>query len=140
MTKEVELIIKSSQTYDSHEDNDLEIKTAGEYYYRNHCHYILYEEQLEGFGQPVKNLLKLWEDRLEMTKKGPVNTSMVFEKGQFAKVNYQTPFGQMVLGIRTKALGVIISEKSIHVRIEYALEAEERHLADCRIRIRIHEK
>ncbi len=137
MTKEVELTIKGFQKYDTHEDNDLQTSTKGEYYYRNGSHYVLYEEHTEGFAETTKSMLKLKDGVLEMTRKGLVNTSMVFEKDKETVSRYKTPFGEMLLGIRTKDLRVIEAEDAIRAQVEYALEAEGRHMAECRIEIQI---
>jgi len=137
MTKEVELTIKGFQKYDTHEDNDLRTCTRGEYYYRNGGHYILYEEHTEGFQESTRSMLKLKDGILEMTRKGLVNASMVFEKGKETVSRYKTPLGEMHLGIRTKELRVTEAEDVIQVKVVYALEAEGRHMSDCRIEILI---
>ena len=102
MTKEVELSIKGSQKYDTHEDNDLETRVVAEYYCRNHCHYVLYEELAEGFNQTTKSMLKLREDCLEMTRKGLVNTTMVFAKGKETVTLIKLHLGKCFWGFRRK--------------------------------------
>ncbi len=140
MTKEVELIIKGIQKYDTHEDSDLETKVDAEYYFRNNCHYILYEEQAEGFSQPTKSMLKLREGCLEMTRKGLVNTAMVFDRSKETVSHYKTPFGELLLGICTKSLKIQESDDVILAEVRYALTAEGRHMADCKINILISPK
>ena len=135
MTKEVEVTISGSQKYATHEDNDLKTIAKGEYYYRNGWHYVLYEERAEGFTEATKSMLKLKEGVLEMTKKGLINTSMVFERGRDTMSRYKTPFGEMQLGIRTKDLCVIEAENEIRAKVSYDLEAEGRHMAECVIEI-----
>ena len=137
MTKEVEVIISGIQKYETHQDDDLKTKAKGEYYFRNGSHYIIFEEIIEGFTQPTKNMLKDKDGCLEMTKKGLVNTSMVFDKSKDTDAQYKTPFGEMHLGIRTKGFMVSESDKLIRVDVDYTLEAEGRHMVDCRIRIQI---
>ena len=135
MTKEVELMIKGVQKYADHVDDDLQTHAKGEYYYRNGSHYILYEEHNEGFSETTKSMLKLKDGVLEMTRKGLVNTSMVFAQGKETVSTYKTPFGEMLLGIRTKELWVTTAEDQIHIKVEYALEAEGRHMAECEIEV-----
>ena len=135
MTKEVELMIKGVQKYADHVDDDLQTRAKGEYYFRNGGHYILYEEHNEGFTETTKSMLKLKDGCLEMTRKGLVNTSMVFEQGKETASTYKTPFGEMLLGIRTKELNVIETEDKIQIKVAYVLEAEGRHMAECEIEI-----
>lgn len=139
MTKEVELMIKGVQKYADHVDDDLQTRAKGEYYYRNGSHYILYEEHNEGFTEITQSMLKLKDGVLEMTRKGLVNTSMVFEKGKETVSTYKTPFGEMLLGIRTKELQLIEAEDRIQIKVSYALEAEGRHMAECKIEILVRE-
>ena len=139
MTKEVEVTITGIQKYADHEDDDLKTSAEGEYYYRNGSHYILYEERPEGFTETTKSMLKLKDGCLEMTRKGLINTSMVFDKSKETVSRYKTPFGEMQLGIRTKDLSVIETEDVIRAKVAYDLEAEGRHMAECVIEIMIRE-
>ena len=86
MTKDVLVSIRGLQFADvdvraSASDEELDaIETIcpGEYYYKNDGHFILYEELVDGFEGPVKNLLKLRDREFMISKKGPVNVQMVF--------------------------------------------------------------
>ena len=42
--------------------------------------FLLYEEIVEGFPEPVKNMIKLKNKEFILTKKGPVNVQMVFQR------------------------------------------------------------
>ena len=53
MTKDVLITIRGVHTMDE-EDNDVEMIVRGDYYQKNGKHYVLYEELLEGFKEPVK--------------------------------------------------------------------------------------
>ena len=139
MTKEVEVSISGVQKYVDHQDDDLKTIAKGEYYYRNGWHYILYEERSEGFTEATKSMLKLKEGVLEMTKKGLINTGMVFERGRDTVSRYKTPFGEMQLGIRTNDLCVIEGDDVIRAKVSYDLEAEGRHMAECVIEVMIRE-
>ena len=67
MTKEVLISVQGLQIVDneveeaaSDEELDrIETICPGEYYYRNDAHFLLYEEIVEGFPEPVKNMIKL---------------------------------------------------------------------------------
>ena len=61
MTKDVLLCIQGLQ-FEEEAQNDEELDKieticAGEYYYRNNAHYILYEELVEGMEEPIKNMI-----------------------------------------------------------------------------------
>lgn len=137
MKKEVLLTIKGVQKYETHEDNDLETKASGEYYFRNGWHYVLYEEQTQGFQQSTKSILKMKDGCVELTRKGLVNTTMVFDRHKETVSHYKTPFGEVLLGIRTGALKLQEADASIKADVQYTLEADGRHMADCRIWIEV---
>ena len=62
---------------------------------------------------------------------------MIFEEGKLHTTNYKTPFGMIVMGVETKHIQIMEEENALAVRIEYALQAQEEHMADCSIRIMI---
>ena len=57
MTKDVLITIRGVHTMDE-EDNDVEMIVRGDYYQKNGKHYVLYEELLEGFKEPLWILQK----------------------------------------------------------------------------------
>ena len=69
MTKDVLITIRGVHTMDE-EDNDVEMIVRGDYYQKNGKHYVLYEELLEGFKEPVKNIIKITPTSMDITKKG----------------------------------------------------------------------
>ncbi len=140
MTKDVILTISGLQFAQEMEAEPIEIVTAGNYYKKNGKHYIVYEEVMEGFEGTTKNIIKLTEDYLDITKKGIANVHMVFEKNKKNMTCYQTPFGSIFIGIDAGQVKVEESEDNIDVNVAYALEANYEHLADCRIQMNIKSK
>jgi uncharacterized beta-barrel protein YwiB (DUF1934 family) len=135
MTKDVLLSITGLQFSPDQESNSVEVISPGEYYYRNGRHFFLYDEVTEGFDQVTKNIVKVSPDYMELTKKGVVNVHMVFEKNQKNVTYYYTPFGSLLMGIDAKKIDVQEAEDSIQVDVEYGLELNYEHIANCRIRI-----
>ena len=108
MTKEVLIHLKGMQTTDDPHGSDepLELITVGEYYYRNNTHYLLYEEQMEGLDEPIHNLVKIRPGHMEVRKKGPVQTNMVFETEKQNMACYQTPYGPIQMDITTTGVNL----------------------------------
>ena len=142
MTKDVLLKISGLQfTADEEEGSEpVEIIAPGEYYYRNGKHYILYDEVAEGYQEITKNVLKLKKDCLEVTKKGGSNTHMVFEKDKKNMTYYHTPFGSLLMGIDAKEISVSETDQEIHAQVQYALDVNYEHLADCTITLSVQSK
>lgn len=138
MTQEVLLTLQGLQFDQREEDADkVEIVTVGDYYKRNGKHYVVYEEVTEGFTQPTKNRLKFSEHMLELSRNGLVNVHMVFQEDKKNLTNYNTPFGQILIGIDTKRIQVEEHEDNIVVDVDYSLDVNYEFLSDCHIRIDI---
>lgn len=132
MEKEILFGLKGLQM-DGGEEAELETVLPAEYYQRNGNHYVVYEEMLEGIPEPVKNIFKFQDECLEVTKRGAVNVHMVFEKGKKNMTSYQTPFGNILIGIDTEKIKITEEKDRIQVHVDYVLEANYQYLADCRI-------
>ena len=95
MTKDVLLCIQGLQ-FEEEAQNDEELDKieticAGEYYYRNNAHYILYEELVEGMEEPIKNMIKVRGNEFSLTKRGGVNVQMILPQGKKPFTEYATP-------------------------------------------------
>lgn len=144
MTKDILLKISGMQftadNGDPDEPEPVEIIAPGEYYFKNGKHYILYDEFMEGFDTVTKNVLKLQQDSLEITKRGSSNVHMVFEKDKKNMTCYSTPFGSLMMGIDARSISIQESEEELHAQIEYALDVNYEHLADCSIQLHVQSK
>ncbi len=140
MTKEVLLSLRGLQ-YQAGEDNDeIETITPAEYYNKNGNHYILYDEVTEGSEELIKNIIKFREDYLEVTKRGIVNVHMVFEEKKKNITNYVTPYGEIIVGVDTGRVHMTEEEERILVQVEYALDVNYVHMADCTINVDVRTK
>lgn len=132
-------IALSGLQFDQREEDagQVEVVTVGDYYKRNGKHYVVYEEITEGFSQPTKNRLKFSEHMLELSRNGLVNVHMVFQENRKNLTNYNTPFGQILIGIDTKKIQVDEKEDDIVVEVDYSLDVNYEFLSDCHIKIAI---
>lgn len=141
MTKEVLLTLQGLQFDQREEDSDkIETVTVGDYFKKNDRHYVVYEEITEGFEQPTKNRLKFNDHMVELTRNGLVNVHMVFQENKKNMSNYNTPFGQILVGIDTKRISIDEKEDNIVVDVDYALDINYEFLSDCHIKIDIRSK
>ncbi len=141
MTKEVLLTLQGLQFDQREVDSDkIEMVTVGDYFKKNDRHYVVYEEITEGFEQPTKNRLKFSDHMVELTRNGLVNVHMVFQENKKNMSNYNTPFGQILVGIDTKRINIDEKEDNIVVDVDYALDINYEFLSDCHIKIDIRSK
>lgn len=140
MTKDV-LVKISGLQFAGEEDNDsIEVITSGTYYKKNNKHYVLYDEVMEGSTEVTKNVIKIGADSMEVTRKGPAAVHMVFEKDKKNVSYYYTPFGNLLIGIDAKTIQVDESELDINVKVNYGLEINYEHVADCHITVDVKSK
>lgn len=142
MTKDVLLSISGLQfaAQDEEDATPVEVITAGDYYKKNGKHYILYDEVTEGYEGNTRNIIKLTEDSLDITKKGVSNVHMIFEKNKKNVSYYNTPFGSLLIGIDAKSVDIAETDDNIDVKVKYNLEVNYEHLADCSIVMNIKSK
>ncbi|MCR5417906.1 MAG: DUF1934 domain-containing protein [Lachnospiraceae bacterium] len=137
MTKDVLVSVEGLQFSTGEMPGKVEIINAGNYYKKDDYHYVLYDETMEGFDQVTKNMIKFREGSAYLKKKGAVNVDMHFEENQKNSSCYTTPFGDIMLDISTTNVAISEDEQQIVLDVDYALEANYEHLADCRIKIRV---
>lgn len=141
MTKDVLIRVKGLQMIDEAEQAEpIEVVTAGEYYFRNGHHYVKYDEMMEGFQENTINYIKASENSMEVRKKGVTNVHMVFEQDKKNITYYQTPFGNIQMGISAARVNCQETEDNIDIHVDYALEMNDEHVADCFIEVNIKSK
>lgn len=147
MTKEVLLSI-SGLHYDmtgiaeedgTEEENvPIEVITPASYYNKDGKHYVIYDEVVEGLPGTIRNKIRITDGRmLEIIKTGLSNAHMVFEKDKINMTQYETPYGELLVGIHTRDMHVEESEEVIDVRVVYELDVNGEKLADCNIVMQI---
>ena len=141
MQKEVLIHVRGLQMMDSQGDQEpIEIVVPGQYYFRNGSHYLRYEELLDETAEPTINYIKMSEKGLEVSKKGLVNVHMVFEQGKKNMTYYTTPYGTLQMGIAATGLEIMEDEDCIQMKVDYALDMNDEHVADCYLTVQAQSK
>lgn len=137
MTKDIFLSLKGLQMEYTEDSDEVETITPASYYRKNGSHYIVYDEMTEGFTDSTRNIIRFKDDYLEVFKRGLVNVRMVFEENRKNITSYQTPFGNILIGVDTESVQINEKENQINVQVDYTLEANYQYLADCRIEMEL---
>lgn len=137
MTKDILVSIKGLQFLEDSGEEEIEVITAGTYFQKDGRHYIKYDEVMEGCDGKIQNLIKINENSMEVTKRGLSNVHMVFEENKKNVTYYDTPFGNLLVGIAATGIHVNETQDKIDVKVDYALEVNYEHLADCTISMNI---
>lgn len=136
MENEVRITIQGIQRDGEGNESVTESALNGQYYRRNGSRYLFYEEKPEGESGAVKHIIKLKNDLLELTKKGAVNTKMVFEQGKTHLSLYATPCGLLELGVQTHHVSSREQKNVLEIYAEYDLISSDVILSQCKIVIR----
>lgn len=137
MTKEVIIKIKGKQRYPEGEVAETVTEVNGEYFLRNGARYVIFEETEAGFTQSTKSMLKLRDKQVELTKKGLIQSNMIFEEGKQYATEYRTPFGMVPMELKTGHIRMLEEENTLVVQIGYELYANEALMAECEIQIEV---
>ncbi|MBE5961038.1 MAG: DUF1934 domain-containing protein [Lachnospiraceae bacterium] len=146
MTKEVLVSISGLQfELDEKETEAIEVICPGEYYFRNGKHYIIYEELIEeeGIHAVTKCTLKITDKQVDLVKKGTSNVHMVFELGKNHMTYYNTPFGDLMMGITTTDISLTKEGEdftTLLADLSYALDINYEFAANCTLKIKVQSK
>lgn len=140
MTKDVMISIRGLQFMEGDAEDNIETVQQGEYYFRNGSHYLLFDEYMEGFREPVKTMLRFKNRELTLTRRGLLSVQMLFEEGKKNLSSYRTPYGMIMIGLDTSRVEWQVEQDSLHLEVDYALEANYQYVADCHIVIEAKEK
>lgn len=141
MTKDVLLKISGLHYVmmeDTEESEPIEVITPASYYLKNGKHYVIYEEVVEGFPGTIKNKIRMTGDGvLEIMKSGIADAHMVFEKGKIHAFSYETPYGELSMGIFTRDIIFTEEENRMTIAVNYELDINGEKASDCDIHIEI---
>ena len=141
MNKDVLIHVRGLQLMETDDEQEpIEIVVPGQYYFRNGSHYLRYEEMLDDSAQTTVNYIKMSSEGVEIRKQGQVNVHMVFEQGKKNKTFYNTPYGTLQMGIAAPGLELKESEDDIQMKVDYALDMNEEHVADCYLTVQAQSK
>ncbi|RGG61438.1 DUF1934 domain-containing protein [Blautia sp. AF19-10LB] len=141
MNKDVLIHVRGLQMMETDDAREpIEIVVPGQYYFRNGSHYLRYEEMLDDTAETTVNYIKMSPNGVEVRKQGQVNVHMVFEEGKKNKTFYNTPYGTLQMGISATGLELKESEDGIQMKVDYALDMNEEHVADCYLTVQAQSK
>ena len=141
MNKDVLIHVRGLQIMETDDAKEqIEIVVPGQYYFRNGSHYLRYEEMLDDTAETTVNYIKMSPNGVEVRKQGQVNVHMVFEEGKKNKTFYNTPYGTLQMGISATGLELKESEDGIQMKVDYALDMNEEHVADCYLTVQAQSK
>lgn len=140
MKQEVKVTISGTQGHESPEEK-VEVVSIGQMCQKDDVTYITYDEVVNeeenGLVQVVKNMLKINEEQVEVIKKGPTESHMVFVPDQTTFTYYSTPLGELEVSIHTESIEKEKRKNGFGLKIQYGLEMNQTFISRCNVDIRV---
>lgn len=123
--KNVIISITGMQAYEGLDRDSAEFVTGGTYTTcDNGESYLRYKEsELTGLGN-TETTFRVTPDRVEITRRGEVNTHMLFKEGVKYFSMYESPVGTVTVGVNTQSLKKNLREDGGNIEITYATDIE----------------
>lgn len=140
MEKEVVITIKSCQQLGGEERDGAELITRGTYRFKGGTARLCYDEsELTGMdGTHTQFDVKPGE--VVLSRRGAVDSRMVFQPGQRSDFFYRTEYGMLTLGLDTRRIDCSLDEHGGDMRIDYDLDFEHSLMSRNQFIINVKEK
>lgn len=135
MNKDVIISIAGIQP-DVDNKEPIEVISPGKFYERGGKRYVQYEEYDDSYNS-IKCMIKIDRNHIEISKKGAYNSCMLFEKDKKCMTAYDTPYGQLMVGITTTDLIFLEDKDAIVIKIIYTLDINYEFVSECTVDIKI---
>ena len=114
--------IKGLQGTDE-DGEDIELVTDGEYGLteNGHAAFRYMESQLTGMEGTLTDF-SVEPDRVTITRSGTVNMQMTFEEGQKHYFVYDTPYGNMTMGVDTQSIRSEFDQDGGVLEVRYLMD------------------
>lgn len=134
-----EILVAVSGLHQTAQENGekIEMVSHGIYEFTDGQHKIQYEEIDEENQEITKVTMVFSEENVEILKQGQNNAQMLFQKNKKTSTSYQTPYGELIVGIDTTGILVDESESRILLSLNYALDMNYSHVAECNVDVKI---
>ena len=139
MMKDVWISISNRQSDSPSEENTLIFDTAGHYFFDDGVGVLSYQEsELTGLAG-TRTSVMIMPNQVVVDRDGMLTGRMVFREGTRDSFPYNTPYGQMMLGIDTRKIRHNFNENGGDVEIDYVTDLAHTFVARNKFRISVKE-
>lgn len=104
------------------EEYEAELTTSGEFEVTENGCKVVYTETDEELENCVTTLDVKGAEKISMTRAGRYNTEMVIEKDRRHSCFYQTPYGELIMGIYAKNISNDMAENGGTLNFSYTID------------------
>ena len=125
MTDNVIISIKGKQLYAEGSPEEMELLTSGVLKRDSRGGYTVSYQESELTGlEGTTTKLHIEDGRVTLLREGSINSQMVFEEGVRHLSMYETPYGELSIGVNTKRMRSTLGEAGGELEIDYAIEID----------------
>lgn len=119
----------------------VEVVSVGDLYQEDGFLCLAYDEVVDeeenGIVQVVKNEIKISDEQVEVIKKGPSRSHMVFVPDQTTFTYYSTPMGELEVSIFTDEIKKIDYDNGFRLNMNYQLEMNQTFVSNSSVNIAV---
>ena len=125
--KDVMITVRSKQSNpDGSDEDSIELVTEGKYSYDSEKSVISYEEsEITGFGG-CTTTFSVYPNRIVMNREGSGSGDMIFDSEKRHQYYYETPAGNMMLGVVTLSSKSALHNSGGNIEVHYLLDLDNR--------------
>ena len=141
MEKPVIISIRGVQTTAPGEEDVMELVTQGVLGGDERELTLTYREsELTGL-EGTTTTFRIAGDKITLTREGTLNSEMVFQEGKDHVSLYETPYGGLTLGVKTRKArsGLSLSPAGGDLEIAYALDVDDQRIGENSFFIQVRE-
>ncbi|MBQ9412777.1 MAG: DUF1934 domain-containing protein [Oscillospiraceae bacterium] len=140
MKKDVIITIRSNQSVPGSEDEKLELVTLGTYHFGKDEACISYQESAITGLDGTSTMFRIRPDEVVLSRKGSVNSKMVFRPGEWGSFFLSSDIGMLKMGLDTRHMECSMGEHGGSMEIEYDLDFERLFVSRNTFQIEVTEK
>ena len=125
MTDNVIISIKGKQLYAESSPDEIELVTSGILKRDGRGGFTVSYRESELTGlEGTTTKLHIYGGKVTLLREGNINSQMVFEEGRRHLSMYETPYGELSIGVNTRRMRSTLGEAGGDLEIDYAIEID----------------
>lgn len=137
MSRDVTIVLRSSQRYPQQEPEEMELTVHGKLYFRGGSVFISYEESAMTGMENTRTTLKVEPERVEIIRTGKNHSRLCFQEGLRHESPYRTPYGLLQLATVTHSLMARMGQEGGTLEIRYQVEMEGQLASENHLQIEV---
>jgi uncharacterized beta-barrel protein YwiB (DUF1934 family) len=137
LMEKILISIDGTQNFGKGDTNNVELTTTGELNVLPDSYTLKYEEsELTGMEGTTTEITVSNTGVVSLSRKGTVNSNLVFEEGQRHLSYYDTKDGAFSIGVFASYVDTVLEQNYGEINITYAMDVDDKPIGENEIRVR----